>query len=893
MVNNQTIYVNCCEHPSGIIYDDGGANANYSNNFDGDIILTHVPGISIWVYGTLDTENNYDYLTISNNTSGTGASTHTGNNTNVSIYYSTTGILHLHFHSDGSVIRTGFALHYGSTIDTSTCANIPTDFTVTSITENSAQLIWNADNPSDNFLVTLNDAAPFIVTGTSYLLTGLSSRANYEVSVRSISDTAHPCCFASEHFQTLCPFSNAFNYDNLTASNVLCQYGTYSNPNGTTGVVDYGPSNANSRHTVHTDPTETDPRTNNMLQTIPDGYCTSVRLGNWNTGAQAESITYTITIDTTQHNVLILKYAAVMEDPSHTANDQPKFTFEITNNRGQTINSCYNATFISSQNLGWNTASNNVLWKDWTTVGVDLKPLHGQTIQVHLTTYDCNFSAHYGYAYFVLNLDNMVMMSESCSTIENTFHAPEGFNYTWYREGQSDDILSTADTLHVTQEGNYICRLSFIGAPNDAAHQNCYFEMTAVAGIRVPYAQFEIQTVDTTTDCRHRWMRFLNQSTVTRDSAHTIILANRCESYLWVFDDSTTSTEESPLLSFMPGYHTATLYAMLSNGECTDTLTQTFFTGSHCYEFDTIAVDMCDNDSLLFFDSVYYESGTYDHVELDTATGFMVVTTLLLNTNPTNQLSIHDTIVENDLPGSFHGFTYEGDFDTTYFFPAERPACDTIVEYSLKVWPNLFDTVYYYVCDNMLPYELDFHTFTGEEVVARLLQGTHGEDSIITVYFYTVPTTDTTIYDTIVDNQLPWFFFDTLFTDSIADHIFTTYNEAGCDSLIHYNLYIFWNGDHCDTSLEYPNFVTPNGDGTNDRFIISGLIENNCFKYNQLSIYDRNGRRVYQVQNIHDDSQWWDPNERHCPDGTYFYYFKAHGVNIWTQHTGVIEVLRD
>ena len=150
---------------------------------------------------------------------------------------------------------------------------------------------------------------------------------------------------------------------------------------------------------------------------------------------------------------------------------------------------------------------------------------------------------------------------------------------------------------------------------------------------------------------------------------------------------------------------------------------------------------------------------------------------------------------------------------------------------------------------------------------------------------------DTTIYDTIIESQLPWYAVDTVFTDSIVDYQYHLYNEAGCDSLIHYNLFIYWNGDHCDTTLEFPNFVTPNGDGTYDRFVIKGLLENNCFKYNELIIFDRTGHQVYHRHNIATEDDWWDPAARRHPGGTYFYYFKAHGVTIHTQHIGVIEVL--
>ncbi len=78
----------------------------------------------------------------------------------------------------------------------------------------------------------------------------------------------------------------------------------------------------------------------------------------------------------------------------------------------------------------------------------------------------------------------------------------------------------------------------------------------------------------------------------------------------------------------------------------------------------------------------------------------------------------------------------------------------------------------------------------------------------------------------------------------------------------------------------------------NDRFVIGGLLENNCFHYNELFIYDRTGRCVYHKTNISDPDDWWNPAAHRIPSDTYFFYFRAHGVTIRTQHIGVIEVLQ-
>ncbi len=254
---------------------------------------------------------------------------------------------------------------------------------------------------------------------------------------------------------------------------------------------------------------------------------------------------------------------------------------------------------------------------------------------------------------------------------------------------------------------------------------------------------------------------------------------------------------------------------------------------------------------------------------------------------------VYDTIAENQLPYTRYGTIFNGDGDTVLVVPSSSSVCDSIIDYHLKVYYNTEDTVHYYTCESNLPIQYESEWFDLEHQQGLFhFTGHHGEDSLVTFFLHVIPGSDTTIYDTIAEDQLPWFAYDTVFTDTVADYIYHTFNEAGCDSIVHYNLYVYWNGDHCDTNLSFPNLVTPNGDGSNDRFVIVGLLENNCFKYNELSIYDRTGRRVYHKVNIADEGDWWDPAAQRIPAGTYFYYFKAHGVTIHTQHLGVIEVLR-
>ena len=89
---------------------------------------------------------------------------------------------------------------------------------------------------------------------------------------------------------------------------------------------------ADSRHTVNTDTSARDPRTNNLLRTIPKGFTSSVRLGNWSANRampEAEGVIYSLRVDTLNFSLLLMQYAAVLQDPMHAPEDQPRFRLEL------------------------------------------------------------------------------------------------------------------------------------------------------------------------------------------------------------------------------------------------------------------------------------------------------------------------------------------------------------------------------------------------------------------------------------------------------------------------------------------------------------------------------------------------------------------------------------
>ncbi len=527
--------------------------------------------------------------------------------------------------------------------------NISGTTTVT-ITSEDVTLSWNDPSGASSWTVEYGLLGFTPGTGTTitansnpFTVQNLSANTQYTFYVYNVGSPSYGCgSFVScrTECEGILNNTTCFDFTDLTASNVICRYGVFANPNETIGVIDNGPSSISSRHTVHTDVSETDSRACNGLHTIPPCANASVRLGNWAIGAEAESITYEYHVNITVNELLVLKYAAVMEDPGHDPSEQPRFTIKFLNAAGQEINpACYSADFIASAALGWNDC-NDVLWKDWTTVAVDLSALNGQTIYVQLTTYDCDLGGHYGYAYFTLTCGGRKNLTASAcgETTTNTFMAPEGFTYRWYAAANPTVTLSTTQQLTVSGTGVYYCDCSFL------SNNTCTFTLIASAGPRYPLAEFEYDIID---ECNLE-VSFTNLSDITSDGITPNGQGEDCETAFWDFGDGTTSTDYNGGTHIFPGsgLYNVMLISGLSNNQCTDTI---IYPIQFNVENEYISAAICEGQT--YNDNGFSESvaGTYT---LDLGCGN--TRTLTLSNYQNYSLEIFDSICANQIYNNYN-----------------------------------------------------------------------------------------------------------------------------------------------------------------------------------------------------------------------------------------------
>ncbi len=613
-----------------------------------------------------------------------------------------------------------------------------------------------------------------------------------------------------------------------------------------------------------------DSNTAGQLSTTPPGFSTSFEIGNellldatsWYSynarNFTSQNILFQYHVDTNQHSILMLRYAIVFQVPK--SHRRPRFLFHLLDSDGLEINPDLYTIDISNPTPSWNQGiDSTIFWKDWRTFGIGLQALHGRTFSIHISTesvYTTNRpfapdTTFISYAYFNLQCIEGSIQALHCMDT-NFYTAPDGFTYQWFREGHPDSIISTSQQLITLSDSTFYCRLTDI---SDTSSQ--ILLPTILTPPQYPVARFSLDTLEILDDCSLR-LHINNRSHIVTEHSPDSVTTSPCPNFHYWVDDTLTGQPYSPdsnltdTFTVAPGEHTLTLVAAINGTHCSDTIVYPFLVTDFCHCYDTV----------------------------------------------------FDTIVQNQLPHTWHDILFtDSTFldsvdkpvnatDTTLFIPGIRPQCDSLIYYHLLLYRNITDSAFLILCPDHVPYAINDSTLISSDTTI-IYRSAHGADSIVQYHITILSTSDTTIYDTVIDTQLPRCVFDTCFTNIVDNYIYHTYNEAGCDSTIYYNLYIFWNGDHCDTALSFPNLVTPNGDGINDRFVIGGLIEHNCFKYNELTIYDRYGHCVFHKRNISSETDWWDPAAQHAPSGTYFYYFKAHGINIWTQHRGAIEVLHN
>ena len=574
-------------------------------------------------------------------------------------------------------------------------------------------------------------AGPKIVTGTQTNFTGLPvGQTDFIVRAKCGDDYFSLKTIVSK----LIYYPDQLCVDYLNLNNAVC-YIDNSSPNNTltfndfkvVAPVDQGPSNVASRHVVHFDRAEYEPRTGGQAKTIPDGELASVRLGNWEADDHAERIEFTFDVDTIRFPVLLLKYMPLLEAPGHEDHENPRFKLDILIN-GVSIGECGQADFNANNVMnggtlkpeavqqGWHLTPADVafpgdyradvVWKDWTTVGVNLrnKAYAGKQLTARLTTHDCTFSAHCGYAYFTLGCSDGKLKGMKCGEINPKFEAPDGFDYRWayaYNEKyrRADGSLPEQYIIHrgkfydagYQDDSLYVVDCMFV------QDSTCFFSLYASTLATNPisvmndpqiYMNCRDSIYRVTFDASPSWVQEIDH--VTGDTL--VSKAYHIETYEWNIEGLAYgwSDEVKPTFNFPieGGDYEVTLRTTC--GTCDSVLHYHLHLDPLGATKETQTYILCDDDRKAGFvwkertDTAYHTYGVVDSVVLlNPATTCDSVIYLEL-TEPLRLFA--DTVVlSDDLPFVYRGRSYtESVIDTI-----PNAACDTTWVLNFEVYEPL------------------------------------------------------------------------------------------------------------------------------------------------------------------------------------------------------------
>ncbi|MBQ4507677.1 MAG: C10 family peptidase [Paludibacteraceae bacterium] len=192
---------------------------------------------------------------------------------------------------------------------------------------------------------------------------------------------------------------------------------------------------------------------------------------------------------------------------------------------------------------------------------------------------------------------------------------------------------------------------------------------------------------------------------------------------------------------------------------------------------------------------------------LKTTKGCDSIVTLQLTVYPTYNTTDGATICENELPYTWEGETFTAAGSKTKTLKTIN-GCDSIVTFTLTVYTTYDLTDGATICENELPYTWEGETFNAAGTKTKTLKTINGCDSIVTFTLTVYPTYDLTDGATICENELPYIWQEETF-NAAGSKTKILKTITGCDSVVTFTLTVYptyntTDGDAiCENELPY------------------------------------------------------------------------------------------
>ena len=352
-------------------------------------------------------------------------------------------------------------------------------------------------------------------------------------------------------------------------------YGQFSNPCEVKGFLEnpepppspYG----RALHKMIQAPGWLDANTCDSLVNVYPGELFTARIGDTSYSAygngyhKAAELTYEVTV-TSESYLFMYRYAIVLENGGHASNIQPDFKVAITDADNNILDSvCGYYHIVAPPDgvtwPGWHSCINDVSWKDWTTVGMNLTPYVDQTIYITFKVRPCTYNTHFGYAYISASCGFLELETALCEGQDSAvLTAPPGFSYLWTTIVGLPTGDTTASITVPSAEGSiYECTLT--------AANGC----EVVISNELHYTQIEAGFTEEL-NCAGRPSQFHDTTWVSQ---------NEVVAWRWFFGDPTSGPADSsnlqePIHSFTEaGTYSVTVISYSTEG-CADTTAKQF-----------------------------------------------------------------------------------------------------------------------------------------------------------------------------------------------------------------------------------------------------------------------------------------------------------------------------
>lgn len=203
---------------------------------------------------------------------------------------------------------------------------------------------------------------------------------------------------------------------------------------------------------------------------------------------------------------------------------------------------------------------------------------------------------------------------------------------------------------------------------------------------------------------------------------------------------------------------------------------------------DTVYVDTAACESFTWNDSVYTRSGNYQQ-HFFTVHGCDSLVMMNLTIYHKTYSSLDSAICTVDFPFQWNGVTfyYPGGIDSTIV--PNAMGCDSLITMHVTLNPNTSSVLYDTIVQNALPYDtLNMH-FTTSGMQQTTISNVYGCDSLVTMNLTVLPNVSVHIYDTVCENDLPVRWNGLEFLQE-GTQIITLIASTGVDSAVSMHLHV-------------------------------------------------------------------------------------------------------